>query len=631
MKSAVTILIAVAVMIAGVAGAGLLAPAINRERIAQNLTVSDTVYELPPEMALAQAALGTFRGLAINVLWERADTLKNEGKFHEAIELGRLITKLQPRYPRVWEFISWNLAYNISVATHTPEERWHWVKSGIDILQGGGAGIDANPNELALYQQLGWIYYHKIGEFLDNMSWHYKRELADTWHSILGNPPRSQEEYLRWLSPVVNAPDNVEALPPGAQTLAKWLRDNRHPFDRHTLRRLLIPTVMLEPAAESTGGAEPGQPRVVPELQWPEGASQADIDAVLAFLRRKAITSDEINMDPQVMMRFAERFGPIDWRHPSAHCVYWSLLGLERITAEGRYLDNEINTKRNILNGLERLAASGQVVYIPAPIPGDSYISYLPAWSFWLSYDEYFQTAVMNDASRSSEFLKETFGWGHRNKMDLAIALTWAYGDVPAADALYRALGDRWKDDPSASYQYQMPLEDFAFARLQETLDQPQILRGLIVGLLTQSITDSTVHRNQEGAEQQFLTARRLFNEYRRLNPNPSDPLYHELPPFENLHANAISAFIAGSAGPAGNQQVPLAVRAGVYAGLTPEGKAIVYLQSARDLAAEAARDGLDMDQLFPRPPQDVIDRMRQFLAESGSGQRPDAARQEVR
>ena len=88
----------------------------------------------PPQVALG-IAMGAFRGVFVNFLWIRANHLKEEGKYHEAIELARAITKLQPRFPRVWVFHAWNMAYNISVTTQTPEERWNWVSAGINILR----------------------------------------------------------------------------------------------------------------------------------------------------------------------------------------------------------------------------------------------------------------------------------------------------------------------------------------------------------------------------------------------------------------------------------------------------------------------------------------------------------------
>jgi hypothetical protein len=65
-------------------------------------------------------AMGAFRGIFVNWLWMRANDLKEQGKYYEAVDLAKTITRLQPRFPRVWAFHAWNLAYNISVATNTP-------------------------------------------------------------------------------------------------------------------------------------------------------------------------------------------------------------------------------------------------------------------------------------------------------------------------------------------------------------------------------------------------------------------------------------------------------------------------------------------------------------------------------
>jgi hypothetical protein len=96
----------------------------------------------------AGIAMGAFRGILVNWLWIRANDAKEAGRFHEANDLSKAITSLQPRFPRVWVFHAWNMAYNISVSTQTPTERWEWVNSGIRLLR--DRGIPANPNEMLL-------------------------------------------------------------------------------------------------------------------------------------------------------------------------------------------------------------------------------------------------------------------------------------------------------------------------------------------------------------------------------------------------------------------------------------------------------------------------------------------------
>ncbi|MCA9305667.1 MAG: hypothetical protein KDA16_04000, partial [Phycisphaerales bacterium] len=150
----------------------VLSRSLTAEAGRAQLVYTDTVQEGdPPEVALG-IAMGAFRGLFVNYLWIRANKLKQDGKFYEAIQLSEAITRLQPRFPRVWGFHAWNLAYNISVACHTVDERWNWVNAGIHLLQ--NEAIPRNPNDVILHKELAWIYFHKIQGFADDANRYYK-------------------------------------------------------------------------------------------------------------------------------------------------------------------------------------------------------------------------------------------------------------------------------------------------------------------------------------------------------------------------------------------------------------------------------------------------------------------------
>ena len=168
----------------------LLSTEITAEAGRSQLTYVDAAnQDDPPEVALG-IAMGAFRGLFVNYLWLRATKLKEDGKFYEAIELSEAITRLQPRFPRVWSFHAWNMAYNISVATQTETERWQWVNAGIDLLR--KEAIPRNPNDVLLHKELAWIFLHKIQGYTDDANRFYKREFAREWTIAIGPPPRPQ-------------------------------------------------------------------------------------------------------------------------------------------------------------------------------------------------------------------------------------------------------------------------------------------------------------------------------------------------------------------------------------------------------------------------------------------------------
>lgn len=123
--------------------------------------------------------MGAFRGLVVDILWMRADKLKDDGQFFDARQLAEWITKLQPRFAAVWEFQAWNMAYNISVAIPAtqPEQRWRWVKNGYELLR--DEGIPLNPKLIQLYRELSQIFQHKLGGVSDDAHEYYKLQFAE--------------------------------------------------------------------------------------------------------------------------------------------------------------------------------------------------------------------------------------------------------------------------------------------------------------------------------------------------------------------------------------------------------------------------------------------------------------------
>src|SRR3972149_3286556 len=91
-------------------GAGIQLDSINRQRQEMDLII-ERPENVPPSLAFATVATGAFRGLVVDILWMRADKLKEQGHFFDAKQLADWITILQPRFASVWEFQAWNMAY----------------------------------------------------------------------------------------------------------------------------------------------------------------------------------------------------------------------------------------------------------------------------------------------------------------------------------------------------------------------------------------------------------------------------------------------------------------------------------------------------------------------------------------
>jgi hypothetical protein len=173
----------------------LLVPAINTERRDElnMLGAEDLTLSAPPEYAFLVQAFGAFRGVITNYLFIRLEHHKEQGQYYDAMQLATWIARLQPRFPSVWEFLSWNMAWNISVTTHTPEERWQWVYNGARLVR--DEGLRYNPRAVNLYRQLAWIFVNKMSETTDEYHMTYKRNWAWRMHLLLGPPPDPLGDY----------------------------------------------------------------------------------------------------------------------------------------------------------------------------------------------------------------------------------------------------------------------------------------------------------------------------------------------------------------------------------------------------------------------------------------------------
>ncbi|HEV7223060.1 MAG TPA: IRE (iron responsive element), partial [Pirellulales bacterium] len=113
----------------------------------------------PAGETIKLATLG-LRGVAANILWDRANEAKKTEDwtgFKAALDQ---LSKLQPNYVFVWRFQAWNVSYNISVEWDDYHDRYFWVKEGIKFLL---RGTRYNQTDPRLVYDTGWFTSQKIG------------------------------------------------------------------------------------------------------------------------------------------------------------------------------------------------------------------------------------------------------------------------------------------------------------------------------------------------------------------------------------------------------------------------------------------------------------------------------------
>ena len=288
-------------------------------------TDSEGTAQLPPDLALINAALGGFRSWAINFMWLRATKLQEEHRVHEAAQLAKWITALSPRFERVWTFQAWNLAFNISRQGQTEADRWRWVVDGLDLLR--QRGIEINPLSLHLHAWLSYCFWFKVGGELDEAHRYFKHAHSLEWQQFLGTPPDEAEARLAWFREIALAPSSLTELlerEPRFAPIVDGLDGLGFALDRELLFRLSGAVATAGSDGPSRDGRE-GALAPIGELL----ASQDLTDGFLRFLRAKVLR-EHYHMDPYLMLDLMETLGPFDWRHECSQGAYWIAQGVLR-------------------------------------------------------------------------------------------------------------------------------------------------------------------------------------------------------------------------------------------------------------------------------------------------------------
>jgi hypothetical protein len=555
---------------------------IGAQRAKMNLTSSVLPENAPPSLVFATVALGAFRGLIVDILWMRADKLKEDGQFFDARQLAEWITTLQPRFAAVWEFNAWNMAYNISVAipASQPEQRWRWVKNGYELLR--DKGIPLNPRAISLYREMGRIFQHKMGGVSDDAHQYYKLQLAEAIGPLLESPDnglgRNDNAYFEAL---IRAPATWAqiAADPNVASFLQALRaaDETFAAQRDFVRNYLA--LRQEPER-----FKPAAAQVIEAYRGTPALKKFDLFAKAYQLR------DEWKLDPVLMQKVSQTYGPIDfadpnvhypldWRHPDSHAIYWAVKALDIANQyrRGTELDKEeTNTDRMVLHSLQNLFRYGKIMIIQGPADpnaenGQTPVAFGPRpqappvrKDLFLGpdfriFDSYFKTSLkVLEKYKGDRGDEESLSNGIRNMLKNAVLLFYQWGIKGYALRIYNELGKRYPDIP----EFKLPFEQYIKARVKDELDGFGIQDAveMIAATLTNSYYYFALHDDDTAAARADF-AQQAFDYYKLKYP---DSERIGLPEMSEFRWFALQDFL-------NNDAYPLYVRQGLLARIENE------------------------------------------------------------
>lgn len=185
---------------------------------------------------------------------------------------------------------------------------------------------------------------------------------------------------------------------------------------------------------------------------------------------RAALLREEYKMDPAFVATVEERHGPLEWRLPETHAIYWASVGLERARLHPERMNPErlMPLRRVIFQSMQMAFQRGRL--LPTPVPNE--FEYGPNLDIIPQVNAAYEQQMIEQPDK-----KDHIATGHRNFLRDACYFLFLHNREAEAARWFQVLAERYPDRPiidgdTNSFPRNVTLDEFAFARLQEAVGE---------------------------------------------------------------------------------------------------------------------------------------------------------------
>lgn len=245
---------------------------------------------------------------------------------------------------------------------------------------------------------------------------------------------------------------------------------------------------------------------------------------------RAALLRNKYKMDPRAMLEVDERYGPLEWRLPEAHAIYWAAEGLKAAEHNPGKVNKEelIQLRRAIYQSMQLSFHRGRLVGNPF----DKSVEFGPNIDIVPKVSAAYEQAMEEDEPNRDHISR-----AHRNFLRDAIYFLYTHNRVKDATYWLRYICQKYPDKPMLdgkldSMPCDITVDRYAVARVQEDVGETDRNRvqAMVEGFLINSYT-SLIIGEEERAAGAKLMARQIHRTYERNTDGTGDRI--RLPAFE--------------------------------------------------------------------------------------------------
>jgi hypothetical protein len=223
---------------------------------------------------------------------------------------------------------------------------------------------------------------------------------------------------------------------------------------------------------------------------------------------RANLLRHQFKLDPLQMQAVDERYGPLDWRLPEAHAMYWAWLGLAKAKKEDR-----ITLRRAIYQSMQLAFQRGRLIQAKFGKVFDFGPNLDMIDNANLAYED-----MMEQDAEYRDHIKI----GHRNFLRDAVYFLYEHNRMAEAARWYRYLRDKYPDYPMLpdrpnSFPRNLSLDDYALSRVSEDVGETSTDRtkSVLEGLLYNYYNYLALGFDEQAMNYELM-ARKVWNRFQK-------------------------------------------------------------------------------------------------------------------
>jgi hypothetical protein len=213
-------------------------------------------------------------------------------------------------------------------------------------------------------------------------------------------------------------------------------------------------------------------------------------------------------MDPQFMKEVNERYGPLEWRLPEAHAIYWAAMGLKKAAENPSKVKPEdlITLRRAVYQSMQMSFHRGRLVANP----------FVKAFEFGPNLDIVPKvSAAYEEAADEDKPNRDHIQKAHRNFLRDAVYFLYVNNRIADAAKWYKYLGEKYPnvhviEGDTNSLPSKVSLDRYAVSKVEEDISETSRdrVKSALEGLLVNAFMSLVVDEDQRAAGFKLLAGK---------------------------------------------------------------------------------------------------------------------------